>query len=155
LRFFLTFTSHFLLCQFLNYLKSKAWGPWKAHLTENPQKSYTGRKKLVWRPGVDFIKQFMPYAQNLRSAPILFCTNLLWFGIMHLCLALNLMHFFTVFGALYALHRATNFYEIHPSCMGKAVSDKNFIFFNLKMAIFWACKVYSLLSPNQFFCTCW
>jgi hypothetical protein len=33
---------------------------------------------------------------------------------MHLRLALNLQHFLLDLGALYALHLAPNFYEIHP-----------------------------------------
>jgi hypothetical protein len=33
---------------------------------------------------------------------------------MYLRLAFNLLHFLSDFGALYALHSAPNFYEIHP-----------------------------------------
>jgi hypothetical protein len=32
---------------------------------------------------------------------------------MHLCIVLNLLHFLPGFGALYALRRVPNFYEIH------------------------------------------
>ncbi len=61
-------------------------------------------------PGVDFIKQFTPYAWNLRSAPNFFP----WFSIMYLRLTPNLFHFLLDLGALYALRRGPNFYEIHP-----------------------------------------
>ncbi len=40
-------------------------------------------------------------------------STLLYFGIMHLCLALNLLHFLPDLGALYALRCAPIFYEIH------------------------------------------
>jgi hypothetical protein len=40
--------------------------------------------------------------------------NLIWFGIMHLRLALHLLHFLEDLGEHYALGRVPNFYEIHP-----------------------------------------
>jgi hypothetical protein len=43
-----------------------------------------------------------------------FCTNLLSFGIMHLRLALNLLHFLPDLSAFRALGCALNFYEPHP-----------------------------------------
>jgi hypothetical protein len=60
--------------------------------------------------GVDFIQQFTPYAWNLRSAHIFFP----FFSIMYLRLTPNLLDFLPELGALYALRRAPNFYEIHP-----------------------------------------
>jgi hypothetical protein len=45
-----------------------------------------------------------------------FCINfLLKYDIIHLHLELNLLHFLPDKGALYALRRAPNFHEIHPS----------------------------------------
>jgi hypothetical protein len=42
-------------------------------------------------------------------------------GVMHLKFALNLLHFLPDLGALYALPRAPNFYEIQPLCHAFAV----------------------------------
>jgi hypothetical protein len=75
-----------------------------------PSSSYLSK----WISGVDFIKQFMPYGWNLRSAPILLkqiysnlasciCTLRSTFCILS-----------QIFGVLYALRPAPNFYEIHP-----------------------------------------
>jgi hypothetical protein len=64
--------------------------------------------------GVDFIKQFTPYACNLRSAPILFeqiysnLTSCIYALRSTFCIVCQ------IFGALYALRPAPNFYEIHP-----------------------------------------
>ena len=40
---------------------------------------------------------------------------------MHLRHVLNLVYFLSDLGALYALHHAPNFYEIHPWCMCKSL----------------------------------
>jgi hypothetical protein len=42
---------------------------------------------------------------------------------MQLRLLLNLLHFLSNLGALYALRRAPNFYEIHPLLMTLFVAD--------------------------------
>jgi hypothetical protein len=56
------------------------------------------------------------YALRLKSALCAhpFSPNLLYFGIMHLPLAINLFHFLPDLGALYALCHVSNFYEIDP-----------------------------------------
>jgi hypothetical protein len=63
---------------------------------------------------VGFIKQFTPYAWNLRSAPILFQQI---YSSLASCICAMRSTFCIVsliFGALYALRPAPNFYEIHP-----------------------------------------
>jgi hypothetical protein len=57
-------------------------------------------------------KQSTPYPWNLHSAPTLLAQIL--FGIMHLCLELNSLHFLPDLGVHYALRHTPNFYEIHP-----------------------------------------
>jgi hypothetical protein len=65
-------------------------------------------------PGVDFIKQFTPYALNLRSVPICFeqiYSNLASF----ICpLRSTFCIVSQISGTLYALRPVPNFYEIHP-----------------------------------------
>jgi hypothetical protein len=68
----------------------------------------------VTQPGVDFVKQFTPYALNLGSAPIFFPQ----FSIMYLRPTLNLLYFLPDLDALYALRHMPNFYEIHPRLEG-------------------------------------
>jgi hypothetical protein len=65
-------------------------------------------------PGLDFIKQFTPYAWNLRSAPILF--EQIYSNVASCIYALRSTFCIgsQILGALYALRPAPNFYEIHP-----------------------------------------
>jgi hypothetical protein len=60
-------------------------------------------KQDCCRPGVNFIKQFTPYACNLQKF------TLIWLHAFAPCSQLPDL------GALYALRQAPNFYEIHPS----------------------------------------
>jgi hypothetical protein len=60
------------------------------------------KEDKVFIPGVDFMRQCTPHAWNLSAVPILFCTNLLWFGNMHLHLVLNLLYFLPDVGAFEA-----------------------------------------------------
>jgi hypothetical protein len=54
-----------------------------------------------------------------------FSTNLLSSDIMHLHLVLNLLHFLTDLGVLYALRHVPNFYEIHPGSQFKLKCANN------------------------------
>jgi hypothetical protein len=72
------------------------------------------KKVLIIYSWVDFVKQFMPCVENLRSAPILLWQIYSNLGPCTFAFVLNLLHFLLDFGVLYALRLTPNFYEIHP-----------------------------------------
>jgi hypothetical protein len=69
-----------------------------------------------FRTGVDFKKQFAPYALNLRSAPIFFEQIYSDLASCICALRSTFCIFFQILGELYALRPRPNFYEIHPRC---------------------------------------